>query len=83
VKEKISILILLFVFQLKNSTAQTCCSGGVPLTGNLGMPYATRGSWQFSFSYDYNRMTTLMEGNREILNDSRKRYTHSLLLETA
>ncbi|MCK4749125.1 MAG: hypothetical protein KAT15_18860, partial [Bacteroidales bacterium] len=44
---------------------------------------AVRGSWQFSFSYDYNRMTTLMEGNREIVNDSRKRFTHSFLLETA
>jgi len=83
VREKICLWILLFVLHVNNATGQTCCSGGVPLTGNLGMPYATRGSWQFSFSYDYNRMTRLMEGNREILNDSRKRLTHSLLLETA
>lgn len=77
------IIILLLVIHSSGSLAQTCCSGGVPLTGNLGMPYATRGSWQFSFSYDHNRMTTLMEGDRVVEDDSRKRLTQSLLLETA
>ena len=64
-----------------NISAQTCCSGGVPVASNLGMPNADHGSLQLSLSYDFNRLNTLKAGT-EVLDDrNRNRTTHSGLLE--
>jgi len=61
---------------------QTCCSGGVPLSGNIGLPVSEVGSWQLSFTHDLNTLKTLNFGS-ETLNDRlRQRKTHSFLLET-
>jgi hypothetical protein len=76
------ILLLVLAGQFHPIRGQTCCSGGVPLTGNLGMPSAPSGSWQFSLSYDLNYMNTLKEGNLTIDDKSRRRMTQSILLET-
>jgi len=60
---------------------QTCCSGGVPVSANLGMPLAQAKAIQFNLAYDLNALNTLKEGF-EVLDDrSRKRTTHALLLE--
>ncbi len=77
-----SILLLLLLGQLRVTQAQTCCSGGVPLTGNLGMPSAASGTWQFSPAYDLNYMNTLKQGSQTIQDQSRRRMTQSLLFET-
>ena len=76
------VLLLLLFFQIGDSSGQTCCSGGVPLTGNLGMPSAARGTWQFSLAYDLNYLHTLKEGRISIPDLSRRRTTQSILLET-
>ncbi len=61
---------------------QTCCSGGVPISGNLGLPPGNIGTWQFSLGYDINVLKTLMEG-REVLDDqSRERVTQSILFQS-
>jgi hypothetical protein len=64
------------------SHAQTCCSGGVPLSANLGLPAGEKGTWQFSLSYDFNQLKTLKTGDRELNDRRRERITHSILLET-
>ena len=79
-----SIILILFLlsYQVLDIHGQTCCSGGVPLTGNLGMPSASGGTWQFSPSYDLNYMNTLKQGRETVQDKSRRRLTQSLLFET-
>jgi hypothetical protein len=79
---KIILLLFLLPFLVGNIDGQTCCSGGVPLTGNLGMPSAASGTWQFSPSYDLNYMNTLKQGRETVQDKSRRRLTQSFLFET-
>lgn len=65
-------------------SAQTCCSGGVPLSSNLGLPDAVAGNLQFTISYDLNALNTLKNGTTVLRDNSgtdRERLTHSLLFE--
>ncbi len=64
------------------SYSQTCCSGGVPLSANIGLPASEKGSWQFSLSYDYNQLKTLKSGSTELVDKLRERLTQSILFET-
>jgi len=61
--------------------AQTCCSGGVPLSSNLGLPPSEGQTLQATLSYDLNVMETLKAGTTVLDDDSRSRRTHSVLLE--
>lgn len=61
--------------------AQSCCSGGVPVSSNLGLPASEKGSLQISLAYDWNVLNTFQEGTERISDQSRKRSTHSTLLE--
>lgn len=63
-------------------TGQTCCSGGVPVSGNLGLPASQKGTLQFNLSYDFNNLNTLKSGTTVLDDKSRNRTTHSILLET-
>ncbi|MEL6140513.1 MAG: hypothetical protein AAFQ37_14080 [Bacteroidota bacterium] len=69
------------MFGISVLQAQTCCSGGVPLAGNLGLPAAQAGSWQVGLSYDYNRLRRLYTGSKAFDETSRTRTTHTTLLE--
>ena len=61
---------------------QNCCSGGVPISGNLGLPAGDPGSLQISVSYDLNLLRRLKTGTREDEETSirRLRTTQSALL---
>jgi len=61
--------------------AQTCCSGGVPLSSNIGLPPGDGRTLQFSLSYDLNVLQTLKTGTEILDDDSRSRRTHSVLAE--
>ena len=61
------------------STAQTCCSGGVPLSNNLGLPNEGSNSLILGLAYDYNNLNTLNTGRSELNDDSRLRITNSVL----
>ena len=81
-KDSSWVLILVVMALFSNpATAQTCCSGGVPLSSNLGMPNVNKGSWQLSLNYDYNYLARLLAASEVLEDDSRIRSTHSLLLE--
>ena len=77
---------LFFVMALISSTfdsyAQTCCSGGIPISNSIGLPIENKGSWQFGLSFDYNNLNTLNSGSDRLDDDSRLRVTQSLLLNT-
>ncbi|MEL6925280.1 MAG: hypothetical protein AAFO94_14635, partial [Bacteroidota bacterium] len=77
----ISGLILIFFIVANNMFAQTCCSGGVPVSSNLGLPASDAGALQFSLSYDLNVLKTLKAGTEVLDDQSRNRTTHSVLLE--
>lgn len=75
-------MMILFLFP-GISNAQTCCSGGVPMAGNVGgMAHAERGTFQVSVGLDGNFLRTLKEGTLTIDDQSRQRTTFSGLLTT-
>ncbi|MEM1322845.1 MAG: transporter [Bacteroidota bacterium] len=61
--------------------AQSCCSGGVPLSSNLGLPASQAGVLQLNLSYDLNVLNTLKVERERLDDDSRNRITHSALLQ--
>ncbi len=61
--------------------AQTCCSGGVPLSGNIGFEGADKGAFQLEVSYDLNYLATLKNGSDVYADESRRRITQSVLLK--
>ncbi len=76
-----TILLLLTTSWSASLLAQACCSGGVPVSGNLGLPAASGQVLQLSLSYDWNVLKTLKAGTETLDDDSRNRTTHSILLE--
>lgn len=69
---------LLFFLEL---SGQTCCSGGVPVAANLGLPPTSEKTIQFRLSHDLNVLKTLKTGSETLDDDSRTRRTHSTIAE--
>ena len=61
--------------------SQTCCSGGVPLSGNIGFEGAAKGTLQMELSYDLNYLATLKTGSEIYEDGTRQRITHSFLVK--
>lgn len=84
---KIILVVLLFGIILNTGSSlygQTCCSGGVPISNNIGgLPPANKGTFQISLNYDANYLRTLKDEEITLYDDSRNRTTYSLLLKTA
>lgn len=76
---RIFVFISIFCFGQQVYT-QTCCSGGVPLSNNIGLPNEGKGSFLVGLNYDYNNLNTLNAGADKLDDDSRKRITNSILL---
>lgn len=60
--------------------SQTCCSGGIPLSNNLGLLNEGKGNSQLGLNYDLNNLNTLNSGQDKLNDQSRQRITHSVLL---
>jgi len=58
-----------------------CCSGGVPMSSNVGLPAAESGVLQINLNYDWNNLQTLKSGDTKLDDQLRQRETHSLMLE--
>lgn len=77
------ILLIAFVLLITVETnGQTCCSGGTPLTGNLGIKDIDKNTIFFQLSYDYNFLNDLYSGTTKLNDDSRERVTQTILLQT-
>ena len=63
--------------------AQTCCSGGIPISNNIGLENTGAHGLQIGLTYDFNNLNTLNDGNDQLDDDSRKRTTHSGLINAA
>ena len=75
------LCISLFWISNNGLLAQTCCSGGVPVASNLGLPPSEKGAIQLSLGYDLNVLETLKTGRKILEDDSRSRKTHTGLFE--
>lgn len=73
--------ICLFLLSTVSGYSQTCCSGGVPLSSNLGLPASEKGTLQFALTYDLNVLETLKTGRQTLEDDARSRKTHSGIFE--
>ncbi|WP_299552020.1 hypothetical protein [Seonamhaeicola sp.] len=76
------VLCVLGILYAVTNNAQTCCSGGIPLSNNLGLPISEKGTLQLGLNYDYNNLNTLNNGTKNLDDNSRLRITHSVLLNT-
>lgn len=82
-KFKVYCLIWIGMILFANQAfSQTCCSGGVPLSGNIGFIGAATGTFQAELSYDLNYLGTLKNETEVYKESSRRRTTQSLLLKT-
>ena len=75
-KYAFAVLCILVLEQLP-AYSQTCCSGGVPLSGNIGFEGAAKGTLQMELSYDLNYLATLKTGSEIYEDGTRQRTTHS------
>lgn len=76
------VLVVVILTYGNNNYSQSCCSGGVPISNNLGLPVTEKKTIQLSLSYDLNILNTLKEGNEKLDDDSRRRLTHSVLFQS-
>ena len=77
-----SLLLLVSVLFISSVNGQTCCSGGIPLSNNLGLENQGKGFFQIGINYDFNNLNTLNSGTQKLNDNSRKRITHSILLNS-
>ena len=75
------MLLFFLVLVVTNARSQTCCSGGTPLTGNLGIQGIEAKSWYFQLGYDYNFLDDLYSGTELLDDHSRERLTQTVLLQ--
>ncbi|MBN4062141.1 hypothetical protein JYU20_02965 [Bacteroidales bacterium AH-315-I05] len=78
------IVTYVLILLLSSNTAlfgQACCSGGVPISSNLGLSSGQKQSWQFLLTYDFNSMNDLIDNSSLLVDDTRRRATHSNLFE--
>lgn len=78
----ISVGLSILLLGLLHSYAQTCCSGGVPLSGNIGFQGGLQGTLQMELSYDVNYLARLKNGSEVLVDESRLRTTQSILLKS-
>lgn len=74
------LLILPILFLSTQLHSQACCSGGTPLSSNLGIQGLDYQQLEFQLSYDYNTQRALISGSEKLDDDRRDRNTHSILL---
>jgi len=78
---KLGLLLLVLIGQQNLAISQTCCSGGVPISSNLGLPFSEGQSLQFNLNYDLNNLNTQKTGIKVDGDRTRERLTHSTLLQ--
>lgn len=61
--------------------SQTCCSGGVPTSGNLGLPITDSKTLQFSLNYDLNILNTQKTGRSAETKPENFRVTHTAIIQ--
>jgi hypothetical protein len=79
----IAVLLLCEIGMSPYAWPQACCSAGTPLLSSLELPSTAVGTLQLALTYEYNTLRDVLSGSSTLSDDSRRRRTHSLLLETS
>lgn len=74
------IIVLICLGSLNSVHGQTCCSGGIPLSNNIGLEFSENDILLLGLNYDFNNLNTLKNGSETLDDNSRLRTTHSILL---
>lgn len=74
------LIVLLFTVSAELN-GQTCCSGGTPLTGNLGIQRIESNSIYFQVAYDYNFLNDLYSSSQLLNDKTRERLTQTVLFQ--
>lgn len=61
--------------------AQTCCSGGVPVSNAMGLPVEKFKGLHLNLSYDYHNLNSLMLESEVLSDNARQRTTATTLLQ--
>ena len=77
----LGLCTLILLFSVTTGIAQTCCSGGVPISSNLGLPFSESQTLQLNLNYDLNNLNTQKTGINVDGDRTRERITHSTLLQ--
>ena len=80
VHSKITFCLFLFVTLNLQLSAQGCCSGGTPLSGNLDLSTSPARTLSLRFTYDHNNLGDQVFGTEEQEDKSRTRITNASLL---
>jgi len=75
------LVVIPAVFFSITAYGQSCCSGGVPISSNLGLPWSDEYRLQVSASYDLNLLNTLKDGTDKLDDNTRKRLTHTAMFQ--
>ncbi len=76
-------IIFICIVWCSSSKAQACCSGGTPLSSNLGIQAVQGNTLQVQLSYNYNTQKTLVSGTKVLQDNNRIRNTHSVILRSS
>jgi len=76
------LLLLICILQLPshNIFSQACCTGGAPLSSNLGIKSYADKSITIDLSYDFNKMDQLFTGSSKLDDSNRERTSKSTIL---
>lgn len=77
------LLLKLFILISLSVQAQSCCSGGVPVSSNLGFASENKGTFQMAFTTDFNLLSILKNGSEKLDDDLSERSTQSYILRCA
>lgn len=80
---RITSIFLVFILVPFGGQSQTCCSGGVPVSSNLGFQSSDEHTIQLSLSADLNFLKTLKSGSETLDDDDRLRTTQSYIFRGA
>jgi len=77
------VLFFCYIICITYAFGQTCCSGGVPVSNNLGFQSAESGFLQYSLAVNHNQLNSLFSESNRLDDDSRLRTTQTFIIRSA
>ena len=74
------LILIIGLGSINFTQGQTCCSGGIPLSNNIGLEFSEDQKLILGVSYDFNNLNTLKNDTETLDDNSRLRTTHSVLV---
>jgi len=77
----VAVFVAIALLPSRSVKGQACCSGGLRLSGSIGLTGAEKNAFQLMTTYDYNNLQTLESEDGVLDDDSRERRIHSFMVE--